>query len=97
MKLSEFLNNDKENLKEKTENKNESNKKTTEEEIGKLYDEMKDKSESELMNRLKEEIKNQKMRGEFDYEGILNTLQSFRAFISEEEYQRMIRIINEFK
>ena len=97
MKLSEFLNNDKENPKEKTENKNESNEKTTEEEIGKLYDEMKDKSESELMNRLKEEIKNQKMRGEFDYEGILSILQSFRSFISEEEYQKMIRIINELQ
>ena len=97
MKLSEFLNNDKENPKEKTENKNESNKKTTEEEIGKLYDEMKDKSESELMKRLSEEVKKQKARGEFDYEGILNTLQSFRSFISEEEYQKMVRIISELQ
>lgn len=94
MKLSEFVNGEKKKEeKVVSDNKNVS----TEEEISKLYDEMKDKSESELMKRLSEEVKKQKARGEFDYEGILNTLQSFRSFISEEEYQKMVRIINELQ
>lgn len=84
MKLSDFMN-------------NENEKKDKENSVEKLYDEMKDMSENELLKKLEEEIKGQKVRGEFDYDAIVLTLNSFKNFIREDEYEKMIRILDELK
>ncbi len=94
MKLSDYLENERVADKEVIE---EQNKRNTSDEIGKFYDEMKDMSEGDLLKRLTKEIREQKMRGEFDYENLLATLRNFQGMIPEENYQKMLRILDELQ
>lgn len=94
MKLSDYLENERVADKEVIE---EQNKRNTSDEIGKFYDEMKDMSEGDLLKRLAKEIREQKMRGEFDYENLLATLRNFQGMIPEENYQKMLRILDELQ
>lgn len=98
MKLSEFVNGENEKKEAKAKEKLESKtSNANEEELTKLYNDMKDMSEDDLMKRLADNIKEQKKRGDFDYDGLLNTLYSFKGLIPEENFDRMIRIIDELQ
>ena len=82
MKLSEFA--------EKSQNSLDMEKDLT-----KQYDEMKNLSHDELLNRLQEDIKRQKANGSFNYDAMLNSLNQIRAYLPNGVYENMIRIIDE--
>lgn len=82
MKLSEFA--------EKSQNSLDMEKDLT-----KQYDEMKNLSHDELLNRLREDIKRQKANGSFNYDAMLNSLNQIRAYLPNGVYENMIRIIDE--
>lgn len=82
MKLSEFA--------EKSQNSLDMEKDLT-----KQYDEMKNLSHDELLNRLREDIKRQKANGSFNYDAMLNSLNQIRAYLPNGVHENMIRIIDE--
>ena len=82
MKLSEFA--------EKSQNSLDMEKDLT-----KQYDEMKNLSHDELLNRLQEDIKRQKANGSFNYDAMLNSLNQIRTYLPNGVYENMIRIIDE--
>ncbi len=82
MKLSEFA--------EKSQNSMD-----IEKDLTKQYDEMKNLSHDELLNRLREDIKRQKANGSFNYDAMLNSLNQIRAYLPNGVYENMIRIIDE--
>lgn len=82
MKLSEFA--------EKSQNST-----GLEKDLTNTYDEMKNLSHDELLNRLQEDIKKQKSNGSFNYEGMINSLNQIRAYLPNGVYENMIRIIDE--
>lgn len=82
MKLSEFA--------EKSQNST-----GLEKDLTKQYDEMKNLSHDELLNRLQEDIKRQKANGSFNYDAMLNSLNQIRVYLPNGVYENMIRIIDE--
>ena len=74
MRLSEYVDNCKDDMKEQKFEKNVQNTQADLEvskaELSKMYDNMKDMSQDELMERLKSEIKRQKKDGSFDYDAL---------------------------
>ncbi len=85
MKFSEY-----ENKKNESENaeyqKNKSVKET--------YDMLKNKSKSEISSMLMEEVQRQKNNGTFDKKSLLNSLQLFAGYISDEQLSDIKRIIS---
>ena len=94
MKLSEFVSSKEEKKKSGETMKNES---VGEKELEKMYDELKDKNEDELMSMLRKNIREQKEKGEFDADTLLESIKSLRGVIPEENYNNMIRIIDELQ
>ena len=98
MRLSEYVDNCKDDMKEQKFEKNVQNTQAdvevSKEELSKMYDNMKDMSQDELMERLKSEIKRQKKDGSFDYEALISSLNAIKDFLPKENYDNMIRIID---
>lgn len=98
MRLSEYVDNCKDDMKEQKFEKNVQNTQAdlevSKEELSKMYDNMKDMSQDELMERLKSEIKRQKNDGSFDYDALIHSLNAIKDFLPKENYDNMIRIID---
>ena len=98
MRLREYVDNCKDDMKEKKFEKNVQNTQAdvevSKEELSKMYDNMKDMSQDELMERLKSEIKRQKNDGSFDYDALISSLNAIKDFLPKENYDNMIRIID---
>ena len=98
MRLSEYVDNCKDDIKEQKFEKNVQNTQAdvevSKEELSKMYDNMKDMSQDELMERLKSEIKRQKKDGSFDYDALISSLNAIKDFLPKENYDNMIRIID---
>lgn len=98
MRLSEYVDNCKDDMKEQKFEKNVQNTQAdvevSKEELSKMYDNMKDMSQDELMERLKSEIKRQKNDGSFDYDALIRSLNAIKDFLPKENYDNMIRIID---
>ena len=98
MRLSEYVDNCKDDMKEQKFEKNVQNTQAdvevSKEELSKMYDNMKDMSQDELMERLKSEIKRQKNDGSFDYDALISSLNAIKDFLPKENYDNMIRIID---
>ena len=65
--------------------------------IANSYESLKNCSESELMMRLENEIKQQKEDGVFNYKALLSTIEKIKQYLPKENYDNMIRIINKLK
>ena len=85
MKVSEMSN---------TEEKLSSAKKKS---INDSYEELKNCSSDELMNRLAKEIQGQKMNGTFDYEGLKNSIDKIKTYLPKQTYENMLRIIESLR
>lgn len=98
MRLSEYVDNCKDDIKEQKFEKNVQNTQAdvevSKEELSKMYDNMKDMSQDELMERLKSEIKRQKKDGSFDYDALIGSMNAIKDFLPKENYDNMIRIID---
>ena len=81
MKFSEFVD----------ENKQQN---TSKEEFSKRYEELKDLSENQLMERLQREIARQKESGEFNYGALMDSLEVVKNFVSYEQYENMKKILS---
>ena len=94
MKLSEFSKSSGIMHEEKHSTKDVSQKKKT---ISETYDELKDCSSNELMQRLAKEIQMQKSSGTFDYDAIINSIEKMKPYLPAQTYENMIRIIDGLK
>ncbi len=65
--------------------------------ITEAYEEMKNCSSDELRQRLMKEIQQQKSRGVFDYDGLLNSIEKIKQYLPKETYENMLRIIESLK
>ena len=65
--------------------------------ITEKYNELNDCSSDELMYRLSKEVEAQKQQGNFDYEGLLESIQKIKMYLPTQTYENMIRIIEQFK
>lgn len=93
MKLSEFSK--KPNLsQEEQQKKNFSGNQKT---INEAYNELKDCSSNELMQKLAKEIQTQKRNGSFNYEAIISSIEKMKPYLPEQTYENMIRIIDGLK
>lgn len=93
MKLSEFSK--KTNLaQEEQQKKNFSGNQKT---INEAYNELKDCSSNELMQKLAKEIQTQKRNGSFNYEAIISSIEKMKPYLPEQTYKNMIRIIDGLK
>lgn len=65
--------------------------------INEAYEELKDCSSDQLMQRLAKEIQSQKQSGAFDYDSIKASIDKIKMYLTNETYENMIRIIDSFK
>jgi len=65
--------------------------------INEAYEELKDCSSEELMERLSKEISGQKLNGTFDYDGLRNSIEKIKTYLPTQTYENMIRIIENLK
>ncbi len=57
------------------------------------FDEYKDMSQTELSQKLFEEVSRQKSEGSFDYSALENMLEAIRGNLSEADYQNVKRML----
>ncbi len=65
--------------------------------ITETYEEIKDFSSEELMNRLAKEIQAQKNSGVFDYDALRTSIEKIKIYLPAETYENMIRVIDSLK
>ena len=65
--------------------------------IDEAYEELKDCSSDELMQRLTKEISGQKLNGTFDYDGLRASIEKMKTYLPTQTYENMIRIIENLK
>lgn len=65
--------------------------------INEAYEELKGCSSEELMERLSKEIKDQKLNGTFDYDGLRATIEKIKTYLPAQVYENMIRIIESLR
>lgn len=88
MKLSEFKN-EKQNS-QKTSAKSDAD-------LMDKYNELKDLSHDDLSKKLIDEVARQKQNGTFNYNQILQTMESLKGFMPQENYENMKRILDTLK
>lgn len=91
MKLSEFPN---QNITSKEE---QASTLSRQKNINEQYDELKNCSSDELMNRLAREVQLQKASGTFDYDALLNSIEKIKIYLPNQTYENMLRIIENLK
>lgn len=74
-----------------------SNEKNTERQARRSYDELKDLSQEELLQKLAGEINKQKLNGSFDYESLKGSIEKISSYLPKETYENILRIIENFK
>lgn len=87
MKLSEYSKNQ----------TNESVKSSRKKSVSESYNELKNCSADELMQRLAKEIQSQKTSGTFDYQAIMASIEQIKPYLPTQTYENMIRIIENLK
>ena len=65
--------------------------------VNEAYEELKDCSSNELMQKLVKEIENQKKMGLFDYDLLMNSIDKVKPYLTNETYENMRRIIDGLK
>lgn len=65
--------------------------------VNEAYEELKGLSSEELMERLSNEIKGQKLNGTFDYQTLRASVEKIREYLPSQTYENMIRIIESLK
>ena len=65
--------------------------------INEAYDELKNCSSEELMQRLAKEIQTQKTNGTFDFDALKSSIDKIKDYLPAQTYQNMIRIIESLK
>ena len=65
--------------------------------IDEAYDELKDCSSQELMERLTKEIQGQKLSGTFDYNALMASIEQLKTYLPTQTYENMIRIIESLR
>ncbi len=83
MKISEFSKKDENTNRQKS--------------MAQAYDELKDCSHDELMQKLQNEIFKQKQNGTFDYEGLKSTLERVKLYLPKETYENMLKIVESLR
>lgn len=61
------------------------------------YEDLKDCSADDLMQKLAEEVKKQKINGEFDYEALKNSIEQIKIYLPSQTYENMLRIVESLK
>ncbi len=61
------------------------------------YDALKDLSQDELMKKLADQIAFQKSNGTFDYDGLVDTINKMKGYISPQSYDNIINLLQKFK
>ena len=67
------------------------------EDLSKKYDQLKNHSADDLMNMLAEEVKQQKLKGSFDYDGLRSSIERVKGYLPNSTYQNMLKVIEQFK
>ena len=73
------------------------NNKTNEEILKEKYDEYSQMNQEELSNKLFSEVAAQKQKGTFDYNKLVQMVESLRGSIPEENYNNIKRILENLK
>ena len=73
------------------------NNKTNEEILKEKYDEYSQMNQEELSNKLFSEVASQKQKGTFDYNKLVQMVESLRGSIPEENYNNIKRILENLK
>ena len=71
--------------------------KTSEDDLKKAYDDLKDKSPEELNKRLFDEVKKQKSEGTFNFDALSQSVESIKGYMSEETYKNIKSILETLK
>ena len=61
------------------------------------YDALKDLSQDELMEKLADQIAFQKSNGTFDYDGLVDTINKMKGYISPQSYDNILNLLQKFK
>lgn len=61
--------------------------------IMKTYEELKDMNGDQLSQRLFEEVASQKQNGTFDYDMLSSSVESIKAYLPQETYENIKRIL----
>ncbi|MBE7075645.1 MAG: hypothetical protein E7375_01065 [Clostridiales bacterium] len=70
---------------------------TREKDIKQSYEELKNCSSNELMDRLSNQIREQKVSGKFDYNGLQSSVEQLKNYLPKQTYENMLRILESFK
>lgn len=65
--------------------------------INEKYEQLKNCSSNELMQKLVKEVQVQKMNGTFDFQGLKNSVEAMKTYLPLQTYENMIRIIDNLK
>lgn len=65
--------------------------------INEAYEELKDCSSEELMQRLSKEIQGQKLNGTFDYDALMSSIEKLKSYLPTGVYENMVRIIESLR
>ncbi len=70
---------------------------SAEQDLKKAYDELKDLDSKSLAARLSEEVKRQKNNGTFNYQMLLESVESMRMFMPQESYISLKNLLENIK
>lgn len=65
--------------------------------INEKYEQLKNCSSNELMQKLMKEVQIQKMNGTFDFQGLKNSIEAMKIYLPSQTYENMMRIIENLK
>lgn len=89
MKLSEFG--------KEAQKQNSQSRSQEAEDLMSQYERLKDLPDDQLSKMLLDEVAKQKRDGTFDYDSLSNMVESMRAYMGEDSYQNIKRILETFK
>ena len=80
-----------------TDEKRVNKQKDKEKQIEDEFNELKNCSSDQLMEKLAQEVKKQKLNGQFDYEALKNSIEQIKIYLPTQTYENMLRIIESLK
>lgn len=80
-----------------TDEKRTKKQKDEEKQIENEFNELKNCSSDQLMEKLAQEVKKQKLNGQFDYEALKNSIEQIKIYLPTQTYENMLRIIESLK
>ena len=90
MKFSDFAKN-------KTYERNEMSKSESNQNIENLYEKYKDYSQAELMEELAKQVAKQKKDGSFDFEKIMNSVNTILPYLNQEQKENILNLLSSIK